>query len=94
MKHEDLITQLQTALEASEHVKVTFRTKLGKVRIMHCSRALQYIPEKEHSGREDFKINHSSIIGVWDFQNQAWRSFRKDAVISFEVSDVPYDQGI
>ena len=90
MLNEDLIKQLQTTLEASEHVVVMFRTKLGKIRTMHCSRALQYIPENEHSGREDFKIIHDSIIGVWDFQNQAWRSFRKDAVISFEISDQPY----
>lgn len=86
MINEALINSLENALETYPHVSVLFHTKTGKERLMHCSRLLSVVPEQDHDGRYDFKINHPSIIGVYDLQNSAWRSFRKDSVISFEAS--------
>lgn len=85
MINEQLIESLLYALETNFEVDVTFTTKLGKTRVMRCSRYLPAIPEDQHEGEHDFRLNHESIIAVYDFQNSAWRSFRKDSVISFEV---------
>ena len=48
---------------------------------MHCTK----VPYVNQEGRDNPALNHSSIIAVYDHQNSAWRSFRKDQVISFEV---------
>lgn len=79
--NEALIESLKTALEQFENVYVTFTTKMGKERVMHCSRK-DTMPS---DGRDDPKLNYHNIIAVYDHQNSAWRSFRKDSVISFEV---------
>ena len=84
--NEQLIKTLLNALESYSTVFVKFHTKLGKERTMRCSRLFSSIPEQYHEGVDDFRINGDSIIGVFDFQNSAWRSFRKDSVISFEVN--------
>jgi hypothetical protein len=76
-----LIDSLESALAEFENVYVTFNTKTGKVRTMHCTK----VPTVNQEGRDNPALNHSSIITVYDHQNSAWRSFRKDRVISFEV---------
>ena len=81
MTNATMIETLQTALERSEHVHVLFTTKKGTKRLMDCSRA-STVPSE---GRNEPKLNHPSIIAVYDHQNSAWRSFRKDSVINFEV---------
>lgn len=82
MKNEALIESLKTALETFKDVYVTFTTKRDTKRTMHCSRKSGDVPEE---GKDDFRLNGPSIISVYDYQNSAWRSFRKDSVISFEV---------
>ena len=83
--NETLISSLLTALESTPEVIVTFRTKRGDNRAMRCSKLLEAIPEDHHDGRNDYRLQGESIVCVYDFQNSAWRSFRKDSVISFEV---------
>ena len=90
MINDALIESLELALDNHPYVAVEFATKSGKVRVMRCTKMLSAIPEEHHEGRYDFKINHPSIIGVWDLQNSAWRSFRKDSVLSFEAHVEPY----
>lgn len=80
-----LIDSLITALENSQFVNVTFNTKAGHVRTMKCTRVLEYVPENERDGINNSKLNGPLIVCVWDYQNSAFRSFRKDSVISFEV---------
>jgi hypothetical protein len=82
MKNEALIESLQNALESFKDVYVTFSTKRGTNRTMHCSRKSGDVPQE---GKDDFKLNGPAIVAVYDYQNSAWRSFRKDSVISFEV---------
>lgn len=84
--NEQLIKSLELTLETHSTVFVTFTTKTGKERTMRCSRLFSSIPEQYHDGATDFRLNGDSIIAVFDFQNSAWRSFRKDSVISFEVN--------
>lgn len=78
-----LVASLLDALEDNELVLVTFRTKTGTNRVMGCTRLLAYIPEDKREGRFEPQLNKDSIVCVYDFQNSAWRSFRKDSVISF-----------
>lgn len=73
---------LLNLLEQREHVYITFLTKRNTEREMHCSRAISYVPQ---DGKDDPKLNHESIIAVYDYQNSAWRSFRKDSVLYYEA---------
>jgi hypothetical protein len=84
-RNEHYINGLVEALQSNPEVVVTFRTKAGTERAMRCSKHLESIPEEQHSGKDDFRLNGDAIICVYDFQNSAWRSFRKDSVISFEI---------
>lgn len=84
--HEQSIPSLLEALQSNPEVLVTFRTKAGTERVMRCSKQLTAIPEDKHEGRFDTRLNGESIVCVYDFQNSAWRSFRKDSVISFIVA--------
>jgi hypothetical protein len=68
-------------LETFKNVYVTFRTKKGNEREMHCSRASEHVPQE---GKLDSRLNGPEIIAVYDHQNSAWRSFRKDSVLYFE----------
>lgn len=80
---ETLIQSLMNSLESNDLVLVNFRTKAGTIRAMGCSRNLEAIPQEKHDGRFDPKLNHESIVCVYDFQNSGWRAFRKDSVVSF-----------
>jgi hypothetical protein len=82
MKNEALVESLQNALESFKDVYVTFTTKQGTKRVMHCSRKFDSVPQE---GKDDYRLNGSAIIAAYDYQNSAWRSFRKDSVLSFEV---------
>jgi hypothetical protein len=73
---------LMGALERDLPVFVTFRTKRGYERTMECSRSVHCVPQ---DGKDDPKLNNDKIIAVYDYQNSAWRSFRKDSVLYFEV---------
>lgn len=82
--NNNLIADILDQLHFSP-VLVKFNTKTGKVRVMRCTRNLDLVPERLHDGINDFRLNGDSIIAVYDLQNSAWRSFRKDSVISYEV---------
>jgi hypothetical protein len=83
--NNELITSLLNALQAPNPVIVTFTTKKGHTRLMRCSKYLPVVPESQHEGRFNFRLNGDLIICVYDFDNSDWRAFRKDSVVSFEV---------
>lgn len=78
------IQSLQTDLETNV-ISVQFTKKDGSVRTMICTRDLSRVPEELRDGINDPKIIGPLIIGVYDFDNTAWRSFRKDKVIDYIV---------
>jgi hypothetical protein len=71
------------SLLKNEIVEVKFNKVDGTERIMKCTlREDSVVPyEKTSEGREK-KVNEN-IISVWDLENDGWRSFRFDSVISF-----------
>jgi hypothetical protein len=83
MNTENLIKTLNECVE----VEVTFKTKAGTVRKMQCTRMLSMIPESDsgYVGIGDTKLDNAASIAVYDYQNSAWRAFRKDSVISYNV---------
>lgn len=85
-QNKNLIPSLLNDLNDEDLVLVTFRTKAGYDRIMGCTKRLGAIPAESHDGRFDPKLNHESIICVYDFQNSDWRAFRKDSVISYTIA--------
>lgn len=62
-------------------VSVSFFKKDGGVRQMKCTRDLELVPAEQHADMYDYRINGPDIIGVYDLEYSAWRSFRKDKVI-------------
>lgn len=78
------IDDLNTALETND-VVVKFKTKKGLERAMLCTRDLSVIPDNQHDGINDPVLNGDSIVAVYDYDNSAWRAFRKDAVTSYEI---------
>lgn len=83
MQNNKMIESLEIALEHYEDVYVTFATKRGTERTMHCSRGSNVPPQ----GKDDSRLNGPLIIAVYDYQNSAWRSFRKDSVISYKIGE-------
>lgn len=66
-------------------VSVTFRTNSGGTRVMRCTRDLENVPENLRSGINDWRLMGPSIVAAWDLDNNAWRAFRWDSVISYEI---------
>lgn len=58
-------------------VMVTFTKKNGEEREMLCTLREEFLPEV--SG--DSTV--SSVVTVYDLENQGWRSFREDSVIDY-----------
>ena len=62
-------------------VTVKFTKKDGTERDMKCTLQESYIaPYEKKTDRE--KTSNENNISVWDIENQGWRSFRVDSVIS------------
>lgn len=80
-----MINKLIEDLKTADEVAVTFTTKKGLVRTMHCTTNEKNIPSEDLDGRNDPKLIGEAIIAVYDYDNSAWRAFRKDAVTSHEV---------
>jgi hypothetical protein len=65
-------------------VLVTFTKKNGDERVMLCTRKAMYIENELASGSSKKKANND-VIAVWSFDDDEWRSFRKDSVIEHQV---------
>jgi len=54
------------------------------MRTMHCTLQEQYLPQQMHTDEVASKKSETAIA-VWDLEKEAWRSFRVDSVVKFEV---------
>ena len=65
-------------------VTIKFLKKDGSEREMKCTLQESHItPYEKKTDRE--KVSSDTNISVWDVENQGWRSFRYDSVISINV---------
>jgi hypothetical protein len=69
-------------------VTVIFTKKDGTKREMHCTTISEYLPQIARSitnmpPKED-------IVTAWDLEQNAWRSFMFDSIVSIETDDFNY----
>ncbi len=82
MKTTELETLLKDTVVTVKFTKVTD----GSVRTMVCTKNFELIPQADYPKQESLpQIVNDEIIKVYDMEAQAWRSFRKDSVISYGV---------
>jgi len=76
-------TLLQT-LETEPSVKIKFVTKKNTIRVMECTRNLDYVPVEKHTGVNTPMYTKPGIIWVYDLMVKDWRAIREDAIIQNE----------
>ena len=76
--------ELLKMLGESTPVTVAFRTKRGKIRVMNCTRNLDYVPVKQHGGLNTPMYTKPGIIWVYDLMVKDLRAIREDAIIQNE----------
>lgn len=79
------IEKLIDDLKNNPMVFITFMTKMKVQRIMACTKDIDTVPQDKWEDQNNFKLVHDSIIAVFDLQNDAWRSIRKDSILSYVV---------
>ena len=58
----------------------------GSERTMICTKNFALIPSEDYPQQDAMpKVVNEDIMKVYDMEKCAWRSFRKDSVISYEV---------
>lgn len=67
-------------------MNVKFMKTDGTERNMKCTLLTQFLPISDVKKIEEgkMKAGNENILAVWDLDNQGWRSFRIDSVLSFE----------
>ena len=75
MNRDDMIETLE-----QYKTKVTFKKINGEIRDMICTLNENYLPKTETSN-----VENPEIVTVWDLEKSAWRRFRVDSVINFEI---------
>lgn len=79
MERSDIMEKLR-----ANRCWVTFKKVNGEMRTMHCTLQEQYLPQQMHTDEVASKKSDTAIA-VWDLEKEAWRSFRVDSVVKFEV---------
>jgi hypothetical protein len=72
-----------------QDVFVKFTKKNGEERVMRCTRNIQMIPKDQLS--KGISLVKHDVTAVYDMDNDGWRSFRNDSVISFEFTEMQND---
>jgi len=71
----------------SEIMNISFTKKDGTIRHMKCTLCPNLIPQKEKELNEEHKERkqNEDILSVYDIENNDWRSFRWESLISYEI---------
>ena len=64
-------------------VTVKFKKINGYERVLKCTLKREYIPESSSEKRK--KLN-DELYCVWSIEDNGWRSFRKESIISYDVN--------
>lgn len=65
-------------------VNVKFKKVNGDERNLKCTLQSKYIPESDSTTKT--KKPNDKVISAWSVEDNGWRSFRKDSIISYEVN--------
>lgn len=80
---EKLLEKLLETLRKTE-ATVVFTKKDGSERTMRCTLNPATIPLEMHpKGKNEQNPN---VVAVWDLENDGWRSFIKENLVSFSVT--------
>lgn len=85
---QNMITEnLKNLLNESHNpVRVSFTKINGTIRNIECTTNLDLIPVEFHpKQKEPTAISNDKVVRVYDLENEGWRSFRFDNVLSFDL---------
>ena len=82
------IDKLKQILDRQD-VFVKFTKKNGEERVMRCTRSVHLIPKDQLS--KGIGIVKDGVTPVYDLDNDGWRSFSNDSVISYEFTEMQND---
>lgn len=82
------IDKLRHILE-SQDVFVKFTKKNREERVMRCTRSVHLIPKDQLP--KGVGIVKDGVTPVYDLDNDGWRSFSNDSVISYELTEMQND---
>lgn len=83
MTRDEMLTELATGM-----CQVVFVKKNGETRHMMCTREITRIPPDKLPKGDANTIPNDTVMPVYDFAENDWRSFRIDSVLSF--NKVPF----
>lgn len=81
------IEELRKLLKANL-VTIVFTKKDGTKREMHCTTISDYLPDVA-KGITNMPPKED-IVTVWDLEQNGWRSFMFDSILSIETDDFNY----
>lgn len=82
------IEQLMKDLRNSARM-VRFTKKDGSLRDLRCTLVANQLPERAQQALEQpMRQPNETLVTVWDLDKKAWRSFRKDAVVSVTEAEL------
>lgn len=82
----DTFVNIKSALITHSCVEVTFHKKNREIRTMFCTLKKDRIPAEKQP--KSVKTSDSStVLAVYDLDANAWRSFRIDSVIEWEIAE-------
>lgn len=66
-------------------VTITFKKVDGTDRTMRCSLKEDLVPVYQAKDSSRKKPENDNLLPVWDLENNAFRSFRVDSLINYEI---------
>jgi len=77
-----------------QHIlEIKFKKVDGTDRTMICSLKKQLLPENAQTedNNKQTKKENSDVVAVWDLENDAFRSFRIDSLLEYQVVEEGYE---
>ena len=69
-------------------VNITFKKVDGSERVMKCTLDPKFLSVQETKSTSKKKVENDNVLPVWNLEEQAFRSFRVDSLISYETVEV------
>lgn len=69
----------------SSVIDITFTKADGSTRVMKCTLNEEFLPKMEKKENTTPRNVNPDVCPVWDMENESWRSFRWDSIISIGI---------